>query len=91
MESAALCKDAPHKNTALQFLNYLISPNPQQFVMYKLAMMPVNGRTPLPTSFAHIPAIIYSHNNRMEQQPVQDSLQVWMSNWKQVMYGNKRF
>ncbi len=91
VESAALCKDAPHKDTALQFLKYLISPNPQQFVMYKLAMMPVNGRTPLPTSFAHIPAIIYSHNNRLEQQPVQDSLQVWMSNWKRMMYGNIRF
>lgn len=81
VRSAAVCKDAPNQETAVKFLEYLISPEAQQFVMYKLGMMPVNGRAPLPNGFDRVPLDVYATNSRLDEDLARQSmarlLQIW--------------
>lgn len=85
IEYAALCDKAPNRDTAVKFLKYLISPDAQQFVMYKLAMMPVNGRTPLSRGFARVPWSVYSHNSRLDLSEVRENLPLWLETWDRLI------
>ncbi len=84
-EYAALCAGARNRTTALQFLRYLISAEAQQFVMFKLAMMPVNGRTALPTGFARVPWSVYSVNSRLDRYTVNQNLPLWLESWNRLI------
>jgi ABC transporter substrate-binding protein (ThiB subfamily) len=85
VEYAALSVNAPHRSTAIKFLQYLISADTQQFVMFKLGMLPVNGRTPLPRYFARIPLSVYTLNSRLNSQEVAQNLPLWLENWNRLI------
>jgi thiamine transport system substrate-binding protein len=85
VESAALCRNAPDRVTAVKFLNYLISSTAQQFVMFKLAMLPVNGRTALSGNFAKLPLSVYTLNYRLDKNTALSNIDSWIETWnKQV-------
>jgi len=84
VEYAALCKGTPHRATALDFLRYLTSADTQQFVMYKLGLLPVNGRTPLIKSFKAIPQNVFAHNMRLSKEPVTEMLPLWLDSWSRI-------
>lgn len=84
IESAALCKDAPNQAIAAKFLQYLVGTEAQMHVMYKLGLMPVNGRTPLPLNFTSLPLSIYSLNERLDQPTVQQNLPLWLKRWDEL-------
>ncbi|MCB5285168.1 MAG: thiamine ABC transporter substrate-binding protein [Candidatus Cloacimonetes bacterium] len=84
-EYAALCKGAANRATALLFLRHLISAETQQFVMFKLAMLPVNGRTPLPRGFARVPWSVYSVNSRLDRYEAAQNLPLWLENWDRLI------
>ena len=84
VESAALCADAPNPKTALKFLQYLIGNKAQQQVIYKLGLMPVNGRTPLPLSYASLPLSIYSLNDRLPKYDPAANLSAWIRRWDEL-------
>lgn len=84
IESAALCKAPPNQAAALKFLQYLLGTEAQMHVMYKLGLMPVNGRTPLPLNFTALPLSIYSLNERLDQATVQQNLPLWLKRWEEL-------
>lgn len=86
-EYAALCAGAPNRAAALKFLERLISAEAQQFVMYKLAMMPVNGRTILSRGFARVPWSVYTVNDRLNRYEVKQNLPLWLQNWDRLING----
>lgn len=85
VESAGICIGAPHRATAIKFLNYLISPDTQQFVMYKLALLPVNGRTTLRHGFASGALNTYTHNRRLSKDLVSQRLSAWLEAWDRLI------
>ncbi len=84
-EFAALCSGAPNRATALKFLDYLISVEAQQFVMFKLAMMPVNGRTPLPRDFARVPWSVFTVNDRLDKYQARQNIPAWLESWDSLI------
>ncbi|HPW38363.1 MAG TPA: thiamine ABC transporter substrate-binding protein [Candidatus Syntrophosphaera sp.] len=84
-ECAALCAGAPNHTTALLFLRHLISAEAQQFVMFKLAMLPVNGRTPLPRGFSRLPWSVYSVNSRLDRYEPNQNLPLWLESWNRLI------
>lgn len=84
VESAALCGLAPNRALAVDFLNYLISADAQKFVMYKLGLLPVNGRTQLISSFRAIPQNVYAHNQRLNQNLAAERMPVWLETWTRL-------
>ncbi|MBW6514485.1 MAG: extracellular solute-binding protein [Candidatus Syntrophosphaera sp.] len=85
VESAAVPKDAPNRDVALEFLRNLISSETQQFVIFKLGLLPVNGRTPLPRQFSRIPLSVYATNDRLEQDLVKENLPAWLDRWNYLV------
>ncbi len=85
VESAAIAMDAPNRVTAVKFLQFLISPATQKFVMYKLGMMPVNGRTPLPRRFEALPLSVYTLNSRLNRGLAKESLGDWLDRWQSIL------
>ncbi len=84
-EYAAITANAPNHATALKFIQHLISAEAQQFVMFRLAMMPVNGRTPLSRGFARVPWSVYAVNDRLNKYEVQENLSLWLQTWDHLI------
>jgi ABC-type thiamine transport system substrate-binding protein len=57
----------------------------QQFVMFKLAMLPVNGRTPLPRGFSRLPWSVYSVNSRLDRYEANQNLPLWLESWNRLI------
>lgn len=84
VESAALCNGAPNRATGLDFLRYLISADVQKFVMFKLGLLPVNGRTPLIRTFEAIPKNAFAHNQRLNKNLAREQLPLWLESWNRM-------
>lgn len=82
VQYAAVPKDAPHRETALRFLEYLISPEAQQFVALKLGMMPVNGRAPLPEGFESLSGRVFTTNDRLDAGFVRQNIATLLQTWE---------
>ncbi len=83
-EYAALCANAPNRDTALKFLQHLIAADTQQFVMFKLAMMPVNGRTSITREFSSLPWSVYTANYRLDRSEAKRNLPLWLDVWDRL-------
>lgn len=82
VRSAAVRKNAPNRETAVKFLEFLISAETQQFVMFKLGMLPVNGRAPLPHDFAYIPLDVFTTNHLLDEEFIRRDLPRMLRAWE---------
>jgi len=81
-EYAALCLGAQNRDIAIKLLSHLILPQTQQHVMYKLGMMPVNGRTAVTGNFARLSWVTYCLNSRLDRKEAVSQLDLWLSIWQ---------
>jgi ABC transporter substrate-binding protein (ThiB subfamily) len=83
-EAVALLKDAPNRDTALKFIDYLLLPDTQRQVMYKLGLLPVNSRTPLGIRFASLPLSVFTMNGRLDPAQIRYGWPSWQEFWDQL-------
>lgn len=84
VESVALVKDAPNPEVAVEFIEFLLLPDTQRQVMYKLGLLPVNSRTPLALRFASLPLSVYSMNDRLTDEEIAFGMPSWLDFWNRL-------
>lgn len=82
-EYAALCLGSQNREIAIKLLRHLITPQAQQHVMYKLGMMPVNGRTAVSGNFARLPWVTFCLNSRLDHKEAISQLELWLGIWQE--------
>jgi len=88
-ESAAIPLGAAHPAMATAFIKYLIEPEAQLMVIYKLGLFPANSKTMLPIRFARIPISSFTVNRRLTETEIKESIPVWLEFWDQLF--NNRY
>ncbi|MCB5224160.1 MAG: thiamine ABC transporter substrate-binding protein [Candidatus Cloacimonetes bacterium] len=81
-EYGALCTGSQNREMGIKLLEHLITPQAQQHVMFKLGMMPTNGRTPVSGNFARLPWVTYCLNSRLDKQEILPQLELWLRIWQ---------
>jgi len=74
---------------ATAFIKYLIEPEAQLMVIYKLGLFPANSKTMLPIRFARIPISSFTVNRRLTETEIKESIPVWLEFWDQLF--NNRY
>ncbi len=85
VEFAAICQDAPNRAAAERLVNFLLDEEAQKQVIYKLGLMPANGRTPLPLGFSSIPRNLYTQNQRIKPEQARENLGRWLKRWSELI------
>lgn len=85
VESAAISSRGKNRETAVKFVRYLISPETQQFVMYKLGLLPANGRAALPGGWASLPLSVFGVNEKLAYLPLRWNHPLWLAAWEKAI------
>ena len=84
IESIAVHRGSRNSALASKFVRYLLSPEAQKMVIYKLGMFPANRKTLLPTHFTTLPFTSYSVNNRLNMTLIAEQLNLWLDFWDRL-------
>lgn len=84
IEAVGVHRGSSKSALAGRFVNYLLSPEAQKMVIYKLGMFPANRKTLLPMHFSTIPFTSYALNSRLNQSLIAEQLQLWLDFWDRL-------
>jgi len=86
VETAAIPKNAKHKEAANSFIHYLLEPNSQTLLSSKLGLFPVNNKATMPSSYLSLPYTSYTVNDRLRNIDFTERQSEWLAFWNRMFY-----
>ncbi len=84
VESIGLLSSSPNKANARKFISYMLGPEAQQLVIYKMGLFPSNTKTFLPMHFTSVPFSTYTVNGKLKQSTIMNKHTEWLSFWDRL-------
>lgn len=84
VENAAIPLNSENPEAAIKFIQFLLSPDVQQYVIYKLGLFPANTKTFLPMHFSTVPYSTFTVNSKLSILNVRSNYQTWLEFWDKL-------
>ncbi len=83
IEAMAIIKNAPNRNNAEKFIEFMLTDDFQSVIPLTNFMMPITAETPLPDSFSYAP--VSEKPLLLETEDIDSSLNKWLAAWLEAV------